>query len=31
MDALSDMEKCYDDEDEAMMVALIRIRQSLWT
>ena len=31
MDVLNDIEKRYDDEDEAMMVALIKIRQHLWT
>ena len=31
LEVLSDMEKRNDDEDEAMMVALIKIRQGLWT
>ena len=31
LDMLNDIEKRYDDEDEAMMVVLIKIRQSLWT
>jgi hypothetical protein len=28
---LSKIEKAYDDEDEAMMIRLIKIRESLWT
>ena len=31
MDVLHSIEKRNDDEDEAMMVALIKIRQNLWT
>jgi len=31
LEAMDIIEKRYDDEDEAMMVALIKIRQSLWT
>ena len=30
-DEMQVMEKQYDDEDEAMLVRLMRIRQSLWT
>jgi hypothetical protein len=26
-----EIEKAYDDEDEAMMIRLIRIRDALWT
>jgi hypothetical protein len=31
LEAMDIIEKRYDDEDEMMMVALIKIRQSLWT
>jgi len=31
LDELQKIEKSYEDEDEAMMVRLIKIRQSLWT
>jgi hypothetical protein len=31
LEAMDAIEKRYDDEDEVMMVALIKIRQSLWT
>lgn len=31
MDIMNAIEKRYDEEDEAMMVALIKIRQHLWT
>jgi hypothetical protein len=26
-----EIEKAYDDEDEAMLIRLIRVRDSLWT
>jgi hypothetical protein len=29
--ALREMEEAYEEEDEAMMIRLIKIRQSLWT
>ena len=31
LDKLHKIEKAYEDEDEAMMIRLIKIRQSLWT
>jgi len=31
LDELQKIEKAYEDEDEAMMIRLIKIRQSLWT
>jgi hypothetical protein len=31
LDKLQKIEKAYEDEDEAMMIRLIKIRQSLWT
>jgi hypothetical protein len=31
LDKSREIEKAYDDEDEAMMIRLIKIRESLWT
>jgi hypothetical protein len=31
LDRIQEMEKAYDDEDEAMMIRLIKVRDSLWT
>jgi hypothetical protein len=31
LDLSNQIEKAYDDEDEAMMIRLIRVRDSLWT
>jgi hypothetical protein len=31
LDKTQEIEKAYDDEDEAMMIRLIKIRDSLWT
>jgi len=31
LDKMNSIEKAYDEEDEAMMIRLIKIRHSLWT
>jgi hypothetical protein len=31
LDKSHEIEKAYNDEDEAMMIRLIKIRESLWT